>query len=216
LDTEASLHLPKNNNNDNPAQPTTSSIRFPDSVFGRRETRTSNNNNRFSDMLTRKEKGDDPSFDWKENGGKRTVGERLQFTLTTAIAERKRYAAKAKWTGYALNVAIGLQVLLGSLTTGLSAFAVSGGTSSARSTTALGAIATLVASYLARARGSNEPELSITRCKDLDQFIRKCKAFQMDHGHIAGNELDNELIGFRHEFEELLGNANGERKLSPV
>lgn len=73
----------------------------------------------------------------------------------------------------------------------------------------LGAIATLVAAYLARARGSNEPELSITRCKDLDQFIRKCKAFQMDHGHVAGNELDKELIDFRHEFEELLGNANG-------
>ena len=33
------------------------------------------------------------------------------------------------WTGYTLNAAIGMQVLLGSLTTGLSALAVSGGKS---------------------------------------------------------------------------------------
>lgn len=72
-----------------------------------------------------------------------------------------------------------------------------------------GAIATLVASYLARARGSNEPELSITRTKDLEQFIRECRSFQMDHGHMTGNDYDADLIGFRRKFEELLGNANG-------
>ena len=66
-----------------------------------------------------------------------------------------------------------------------------------------------MASYLARARGSNEPELSITRCKDLDQFIRECEAFQMDHGHMIGHDFDNDIIGFRRKFEELLGNANG-------
>ena len=74
----------------------------------------------------------------------------------------------------------------------------------------IGALATLVASYLARARGSNEPELSITRHKDLDQFIRECRAFQMDHGDSApGDEYNDELVGFRRRFEELLGNANG-------
>ncbi len=67
----------------------------------------------------------------------------------------------------------------------------------------------MVASYLARARGSNEPELSITRVKDLEQFIRECKAFQMDHGHCAGNEFDLNLESLRRRFEELLGNANG-------
>ena len=72
----------------------------------------------------------------------------------------------------------------------------------------LGALSTLVASYLARARGSNEPELSITRTKDLDQFIRECQTFQMDHGHMIGNGFDNDLIRFRNKFEQLLGNAN--------
>ncbi len=67
----------------------------------------------------------------------------------------------------------------------------------------------MVASYLARARGSNEPELSITRVKDLEQFIRECKAFQMDHGHSTGIEFDSNLDSLRRRFEELLGNANG-------
>lgn len=152
-------------------------------------------------------------------------------------------------TGYALNIAIGLQVLLGALTTGLPA-ATNGKQASCSSFTKKkslstsspdnrhglcswyiqfyrclskpsltrtcrihviekGGLATLVASYLARARGSNEPELSITRCKDLDHFIRETQAFQLDHGHSQGAEHDDTLNKFRRDFEALLGNANG-------
>jgi hypothetical protein len=70
----------------------------------------------------------------------------------------------------------------------------------------------MVASYLARARGSNEPELSITRVKDLEQFLREARAFQMDHAHeyaTSANGLDQRVEYFRMRFEELLGNANG-------
>jgi len=73
-------------------------------------------------------------------------------------------------------------------------------------------MATIVASYLARARGSNEPELSVTRVKDLDQFLRDCASFELDHGHEYGtpeNKLDYRLIELRRRFEELLGNADG-------
>jgi hypothetical protein len=72
-----------------------------------------------------------------------------------------------------------------------------------------GGFNTLIAAYLARARGSNEPELSITRVKDLEQFIRECNAFQMDHGHVITGEFDQRLWSFRSHFEELLGNADG-------
>ena len=72
----------------------------------------------------------------------------------------------------------------------------------------VGALSTLVASYLARARGSNEPELSIARTKDLEQFIRECRTFQMDHGHMIGNDKDEDLARFRSKYEELLGNGN--------
>ncbi|CAA7269490.1 unnamed protein product [Cyclocybe aegerita] len=133
-------------------------------------------------MMERKEE--------KQNGIGFTVGERLQPTIDVALAERDKYVSKAKMTGYALNAAIGMQVLLGSLTTGLSAVATAG-RSAAVQTTILGALSTIVASYLARARGSNEPELSITRTKDLEQFIRECRAFQLDNGHCKGDQYDN-------------------------
>ncbi|KAF9005090.1 hypothetical protein BDQ17DRAFT_1389996 [Cyathus striatus] len=143
----------------------------------------------------------------------RTVGERLHPTLEVARVERDKYALKAKMTGYALNIAIGLQVLLGALTTGLSA--ATSGRNTSISTAILGGIATLVASYLARARGSNEPELSIARVKDLEQFIRECEAFIMDHGHNVGVQFDDRLHNLRRQFEELLGNADGQRRLAP-
>ncbi|OAX41644.1 hypothetical protein K503DRAFT_767508 [Rhizopogon vinicolor AM-OR11-026] len=145
-----------------------------------------------------------------------TIGERLNPSIINAEKERAQYAIKAQWTGYALNIAIGLQVLLGALTTGLSA-ALSGRQVSI-GTALLGGMSTMVASYLARARGSNEPELSITRVKDLDQFLRDCLAFKMDHGHEYGtpeNGLNERLDNLRRRFEELLGNGDGQRKLSP-
>ncbi|KAH9475178.1 hypothetical protein JR316_0012289 [Psilocybe cubensis] len=121
----------------------------------------------------------------------KTAGERLEPTLVSARVAQEKYTAKAKVTGFLLNAAIGLQVLLGG-------------------------ISTLVASYLARTRGSNEPELSIARVKDLDHFIRECEAFQMDHGHKSDSDLDARIDDLRRKFEDLLGNGNGERKLSSV
>ncbi|TFK97476.1 hypothetical protein BDV98DRAFT_574538 [Pterulicium gracile] len=162
-----------------------------------------------------------------------TVRERIQPTLELAQTERDKYASRARLTGYGLNAAIGAQVVFGALTTGLSA-ALSGRQVSI-ATAILGGFSTIVASYLARARGSNEPELSISRTKDLEQFIRECQAFQLDYGHLYGVDhtvydpesektldegtqmeryLDARLEGFRVRFEEMLGNASGERKLA--
>ncbi|KAJ7221300.1 hypothetical protein GGX14DRAFT_319176, partial [Mycena pura] len=73
----------------------------------------------------------------------------------------------------------------------------------------IGGFSTLVASYLARTRGSKEPELSTMRCKDLDQFLRECDIFVLDYGHLTGDEHDSKLESLRTRFEELLGNANG-------
>ena len=56
-----------------------------------------------------------------------SVRERLQPTIDVARAEKAKFENKSRMTGYALNTAIGLQVLLGSLTTGLSAVAASSG-----------------------------------------------------------------------------------------
>ncbi|KAI9463879.1 hypothetical protein HD554DRAFT_2026866 [Boletus coccyginus] len=149
-----------------------------------------------------------PGIDWivpvKEKGElRRTVGERLQPTIDNAVIERDKYAKKALWTGYALNIAIGLQVFFGALTTGIAAAVTSGRQASGFST--------MVASYMARARGSGEPEVAIARVKDLEQFLREVRAFQMDHAHeysTPENGLGIRLEDMRRRFEEMLGNAN--------
>lgn len=75
-------------------------------------------------------------------------------------------------------------------------------------TAILGGISTIVASYLARARGSNEPENSLSKIRDLEQFIRDLEAFRLDHGHVSGDKHDTEISRFRARFEELLGNIS--------
>jgi hypothetical protein len=152
----------------------------------------------------------------------RSVGERLQPTLDHAHREKAKFERKAMLNGWALNLAIGLQVVFGALITGLAAAIKP--SKVGVTTSALGGLSTLTASFLARMRGSNEPELSITRTKDLDQFIRECDAFQLDRGHIMGNEEDAKLDELRKRFEELLGNLNqtpnqnqnGDQKKSPA
>jgi hypothetical protein len=72
----------------------------------------------------------------------------------------------------------------------------------------IGGLSTIVASFLARMRGSGEPELSQRRTKDLEQFIRECESYQMDRGTISGSSEDQALEGFRRRFEDLLGNSN--------
>ncbi|KAK0234696.1 hypothetical protein EDD85DRAFT_90657 [Armillaria nabsnona] len=157
-----------------------------------------------------------PVIDWVVPTEKpprpKTVGERLGPTLTTARTAKKKYTSKARMTGYALNIAIGLQVLLGALTTALSA--ATSGKQTSIAISILGGISTMVASYLARARGTNEPQRSLTRVKDIEQFIRECEAFDMDHGQDTGHEFDSRLENFRRRYEELLGNMNREQKHS--
>ncbi|KAG1823358.1 uncharacterized protein BJ212DRAFT_1476249 [Suillus subaureus] len=142
-----------------------------------------------------------------------TIATRLQPTIDNAMRER----ATARVTGYALNIAAVLQILSGALTTGLAA-SLSGRQVSI-AITILGGLSTIVASYLTRARGLNEPEISNTRVKDLDQFLRKCHIFKTDHGHKYGtteDKLNDELEHLRGQLEEILRNADGERKLSPL
>ncbi|KAL4071935.1 hypothetical protein V8B97DRAFT_1915489 [Scleroderma yunnanense] len=139
-----------------------------------------------------------------------TVRYRIQETISEAEKERDFSAQKAKRTNFALNVAVGIQVMLGALLTGLSAVTV--GRQTYVITSILGGVSTLVASYLARSRGSSEPELSIGRVKDLDHFLRDCRAFRTDYGHAIAdqhNDLEQKVEELRHRFEELLGNANG-------
>jgi len=141
----------------------------------------------------------------------RTVGARLKPTLKIARREKKKYERRAKWNGMFLNIALGLQLLLGALVTGLSA-AVSP-KHVGLTTSILGGMSTLVASYLARMRGSNEPQQSISKAQALDQFIRKCEAHLLDYGFDLASGEDEKVRNLREKLEGILGNQNDEQQL---
>ncbi|KAI9455703.1 hypothetical protein BJY52DRAFT_1188255 [Lactarius psammicola] len=144
------------------------------------------------------------SFDQYSDG---TVGARLQPSVNVAKAESKKATQTALLTEWFLNCAIGLQVLIGALTTALGATLSGKNTSVAISV--LGGAATLVATCLARMRSSNEPEFSRLRAKDLDQFLREITAFQLDYGKETGHERDEQINAFRQGLEKMLGSRQG-------
>lgn len=54
---------------------------------------------------------------------------------------------------------------------------------------ALGGLSTILASYLAKVRGSGEPEISTIRTRELNSYLREVETFIMDHGsflHFTG------------------------------
>jgi len=77
----------------------------------------------------------------------------------------------------------------------------------------LGGAGTLIASYLARSRGSGEPERSKEYAKEMGQFLRDVDAFLQDFGedYVGENEkyLEARIHDFRERFEHLLGADEG-------
>ena len=74
----------------------------------------------------------------------------------------------------------------------------------------LGSLATLVASYLARTRGTGEPETSLLREQALNNFIRRLRSFILDAGLQDGH--DRVVENFRNELERLLNPSDPNAK----
>ncbi|KZT65683.1 hypothetical protein DAEQUDRAFT_768630 [Daedalea quercina L-15889] len=144
-----------------------------------------------------------------------TVSERLKPTLEHAMAARAAAKRKAKYSGYALNICIGIQVVLGAITTGVAAASTTSRTSTSVGIPILGGLSTLAASYLARSRGSGEPEKSVVRAHDLEHFIRDAEAFLLDRGHLIGPQYDAEVRRYRTRFEEIMGHVSGKNGVEP-
>jgi len=89
----------------------------------------------------------------------------------------------------------------------------------------LGAVSTILASYLAKVRGSGEPEFSTIHARELNTFLREIDGFIMDHGlclfcfmfssfsgahayvcagHKIGAEQDDNILMYRERFESLI------------
>ncbi|KAI0285712.1 hypothetical protein BC826DRAFT_1050814 [Russula brevipes] len=143
----------------------------------------------------------------------RTVGQRLEPTILTANEELARATKKAMWSSWAENVALALQVLFGTLTTAVGA--ALGGKNSVVGIALLGGASTLVASYLARTKGSNEPQFSLLRSQALKHFLREIESFVLDHGHEVGSKWDHQIVGFRLGLERILGSHHGSVRVNP-
>lgn len=67
-------------------------------------------------------------------------------------------------------------------------------------------MSTLAASYLAKTRGTGEPEASQAMVQELESFVRDCKACMLDRGHHVGEAHDELVQSFRDRLEQILGN----------
>jgi len=117
-----------------------------------------------------------------------------------AKIQRDKYKRKARTQGITINGAIALQVLVGAITTGVAAGAKNVGTSVA----ILGGLSTTLASYLAKVRGSGEPEFSTLRSRELSTFVRELDDFLTDHGHKVTTEFDDRIMYYRGRFEDII------------
>ncbi|TFY82956.1 hypothetical protein EWM64_g1056 [Hericium alpestre] len=120
-----------------------------------------------------------------------------------------------------------MQIIIGALTTGLGA--ALRGDSVHIAIALLGGMSTILASYLARARFSNEPESSLLRAEALRQFLREVNTFIIDYGddvrlalvgfstaksHIGrfqlGSRHDEPIRGYRTTFANLMGQSSAQ------
>ncbi|KAH7097770.1 hypothetical protein BKA62DRAFT_715516, partial [Auriculariales sp. MPI-PUGE-AT-0066] len=139
-----------------------------------------------------------------------TVAHRLNTSLELAKKRHLSCKAKAMLYGRALNAAIGIQVAIGALITGLAA--ITTGRQTSIMTSVLGALSTMIGTFLARMRGSAEPDLSKSRAKGYDQYIRTVEQYIVDHGEELGRDHMDRIKEFRREFEELEGTLSAEQK----
>ncbi|KAK0447381.1 uncharacterized protein EV420DRAFT_1276252, partial [Desarmillaria tabescens] len=137
----------------------------------------------------------------------RTVKDRVLPTLIAAEEERRKFAERAMMKGYTMNVAIGIQLLVGSLTTAISTL-VTGREVRAKFVLRCSAISTLAAAFLTKARGSNEPEQSLMVARDLEQFIRECKALLVACESSTEDIHKREVQRLRNRFKEILRGAD--------
>lgn len=54
-----------------------------------------------------------------------------------------------------------------------------------------------------RARGTREPERSVTHAQNLEKFIRELEAFILDEGLSRDHKWDDEVKRFRVEFDKM-------------
>lgn len=133
---------------------------------------------------------------------KRTARERLQPYIEKAT-KRYQYQYRLRQViKYGINFIIFLQILVGALVTIVSV--VEPNQKTRIVTAVLGAVSTFTASVLARAKGTNQPQIAESHARELDKFIGDCQRYIDDMGDDSfGPDVDEKVEEFAQRFEDI-------------
>ncbi|CAE6427018.1 unnamed protein product [Rhizoctonia solani] len=131
----------------------------------------------------------------------RTAQERLQSYIDKAVKRQRYQFILTKVIKYGINIIIFAQIIVGALVTIISVLSPTEGTRIA--TAVLGAVGTLTASVLARAKGTNQPELAESHARELERFVGECQLFAADAGNTLGPEIDARVMEFVERFDAI-------------
>ncbi|CAE6496681.1 unnamed protein product [Rhizoctonia solani] len=138
---------------------------------------------------------------WRVYANNRSARERLQPYIDKAISRQKYQYFLSKFIKWGINFILLLQVTVGALVTIITVLEPNEKTRIA--TAALGALGTLTASVLARAKGTNQPELAETHARELERFIGQCQLFVGDVGSAVGSDIDVQVMEFVRQFDAI-------------
>ncbi|KAG9101431.1 hypothetical protein FS749_006934 [Ceratobasidium sp. UAMH 11750] len=125
------------------------------------------------------------------DGEHRTARAQLQECLEEATKKQKYQRRLARAIEWSLNFLLILQVIIGALITVVN---VVGQTRWIRYfSLGLGTLGTVVGSLIARAKGTNQPELAESHAWELDNFVRACHQFIDNSGGEVGDDVDRKV-----------------------
>ncbi|KAF8610466.1 hypothetical protein BDV93DRAFT_601470 [Ceratobasidium sp. AG-I] len=138
---------------------------------------------------------------WRVQANNRSAQVRLQPYIDKAIKQQKYQYRLSKVVKYGINFILMLQIAVGALVTIVSVLAPSERTRIV--TAVLGALGSLTAAVLARAKGTNQPERAETHSRDMEKFISRCQLFVGDVGTAIGPDIDAQVLEFVNEFDAI-------------
>ncbi|KAG8717857.1 hypothetical protein FRC08_006499 [Ceratobasidium sp. 394] len=136
-----------------------------------------------------------------QDGSGLTAEELLKDYLDMAVSKQKYQYRLAKLIAWSLNVIIILQVIFSALVTVVTSLEPTPRTRIA--SVVLGALATVTASLVARAKGTNQPELAETHAKDLEKFIARCRLFIKEAGSASGDQIKEGVMKLVELYEAI-------------
>ncbi|QRV86499.1 permease C29B12,14c [Ceratobasidium sp. AG-Ba] len=130
-----------------------------------------------------------------------TAEELLRDYLNKAISKQKYQYRLSKVIAWSLNFLIILQVIVSALVTVVTSLDPTPRTRIA--SVVLGALSTVTAALVARAKGTNQPELAENYSKDLQKFIGRCQLFIRRSGSDVSEDVQQGIMRLVEQFEAI-------------